>query len=191
MPSTKSWAAGGGLALPSLGWVALMQGDYAEAERSFAEEVRTMRELGNQRRISLALVTLGFVACYQGKLEEARSLFTESLKLGIQRGLQREIAPVLEGFARVAGAQAQAERAARLFGAAAALREATSTPLLRSRRADHEQQVAAVHADLGEEAFAAAWAEGRALTLEHAVAFALADDVQPPPGAEPPMGRIP
>jgi hypothetical protein len=91
----------------------------------------------------------------------------------------------------VAVAQAQSERAARLFGAAEALREAIGTPLPPADRAEHDRSVAAVRTALGEEAFAAAWAEGRALTLEHAVAFALADDVQSPPGTEPPMGRIP
>jgi hypothetical protein len=40
-------------------------------------------------------------------------------------------------------------------------------------RDDHERAVALAHARLGEETFAAAWAEGQAMSLEEAVAYAL------------------
>jgi hypothetical protein len=76
----------------------------------------------------------------------------------------------LEGFAHVAGAEGDAERAARLFGAAEALREALGAPLPPVERAHYDRSVAATRAALGEEAFAAAWAEGRALSLEQAIA---------------------
>jgi hypothetical protein len=55
-----------------------------------------------------------------------------------------------------------------------ALCEAIGIPLNLADRADHESSVAAAHSALGEEAFAAAWAEGRAMSLEAAVAYALA-----------------
>ena len=41
-------------------------------------------------------------------------------------------------------------------------------------RADYEQNVAAVRTQLGEEAFAACWAAGQAMTLDQAIEFALA-----------------
>ena len=40
-------------------------------------------------------------------------------------------------------------------------------------RADHDRDVATVRAALGEAAFAAAWAQGRAMTMEQAIAEAL------------------
>jgi hypothetical protein len=42
-----------------------------------------------------------------------------------------------------------------------------------SHRIDRERWIDVARAGLGEAAFAAAWAEGRALSLEEAVAFAL------------------
>jgi hypothetical protein len=42
-------------------------------------------------------------------------------------------------------------------------------------RAEHDQHVADAHAQLGKTAFATAWTEGQAMTLEQAVALALAD----------------
>jgi hypothetical protein len=66
--------------------------------------------------------------------------------------------------------------AARLFGAAEALRAAIGSPIPPIERAEYERAVAASRTALGEAAFAAAWAEGRAMTLERAVEFALAAD---------------
>jgi hypothetical protein len=41
---------------------------------------------------------------------------------------------------------------------------------------DHERNIAAVHAGLGEEALDRAWEEGRAMTLADAVALVLEED---------------
>ena len=56
---------------------------------------------------------------------------------------------------------------------AAALREALGTPVQPVERRTFEPAVAAARASLGEEAFAAAWVEGRAMSLEQAIAYAL------------------
>jgi hypothetical protein len=42
-------------------------------------------------------------------------------------------------------------------------------------QADHARSVAAMCAAVGEEGFAAAWAEGRALSLDQAISLAIAD----------------
>jgi hypothetical protein len=81
---------------------------------------------------------------------------------------------VLEGMAQLAWAKSQPSRAARLFGAAEALREAISFPLPPVDRADYEA-VPSIKASLGQETFAAAWAAGRATSLEDAVAFTLGE----------------
>jgi len=72
----------------------------------------------------------------------------------------------------VAGSQ-QLERAARLFGAAEALRAAAGVPLTPFDRADYDRDVAAIQAQLDNAALKAAWVEGRAMSLEQAVAYAL------------------
>ena len=60
--------------------------------------------------------------------------------------------------------------AARLWGRALALREAMGAPISPVERASYERSVAAARALLGEKAFAAAWAEGRNMTPEQALA---------------------
>jgi DNA-binding NarL/FixJ family response regulator len=78
-----------------------------------------------------------------------------------------------------------AERAARLFGAAEALHERIGSPPSVGQRKDHEPVIPAVLAALGEDAFRAAWAAGRALSVERAVALAL-ETGSPAPVAPPP-----
>ena len=60
-----------------------------------------------------------------------------------------------------------------MFGAAEALQEVFFFILAPADRADHDRDLATVRAALGEAVFAAAWAEGQALTLEQVIAEAL------------------
>jgi hypothetical protein len=78
----------------------------------------------------------------------------------------------LVGLASVAAAQGKPQRGARLLGAADALRDTVGSPLSPMDRTDREHALAAVCALLEEEAFAAAWAEGQALTVDQVVAEA-------------------
>jgi hypothetical protein len=79
----------------------------------------------------------------------------------------------VEGLAALAGAQGRWQEAAQLLGAAAIVREANGFPLRRGERATRDRTVAAAQAALGEAAYAVAWAAGRALSLDEAVALAL------------------
>ena len=76
----------------------------------------------------------------------------------------------------VAGRQEQFERAARLLGAAEALAATLDRSLPVALPAEYVRTVEAAHAALSEEAFAAAREEGRAMTLEQAVAYACASN---------------
>jgi hypothetical protein len=94
-----------------------------------------------------------------------------------EMGDRQNSASLLESFGFLAVAAGQdadgARRAGRLYGAAESLREAIGWPRAPAEWEEHEGQVAAARARLGEAAFATAWAEGRAMTLEQAIAHAL------------------
>jgi hypothetical protein len=100
-------------------------------------------------------------------------LYQECLLLRRELSDKTGIADVLERLAQLAGAQRQPRRGACLFGAAAALRQVIGAPLSPNERAECEQAVAALRAVMGEQAFAAAWTEGWALSLEEAIELAL------------------
>ena len=80
---------------------------------------------------------------------------------------------MLAGLAGSCGSTGDAGRAARLFGAAHALRESVGIPLRPIARPEYERDVAAVRTRLDEASWQAAWAEGQAMTLEQAIAYAL------------------
>jgi hypothetical protein len=67
----------------------------------------------------------------------------------------------------------QPERAARLLGAAEAFCETLGAHPPVAMAAEYEYAVAAGRAALGEAAFAAVWAEGRAMPLNQVIAEAL------------------
>ena len=67
-------------------------------------------------------------------------------------------------------AQGEPAWAARLWGAAEALREAIGTPLPPVECADYEAAIIAARTSLGENAFTIAWAQGRTMTPEQALA---------------------
>jgi predicted ATPase/Tfp pilus assembly protein PilF/DNA-binding XRE family transcriptional regulator len=162
--------------LNSLGDVAHQQGDYARAAALHEEALALQRALGDKLGIASSLHNLGHVAYDQGDHGRAAALVGESLLLGRDIGARHLVAASLESLGWVAAARGQAEQAARLAGATVALREILGVPLPPAFRAGHDRAVQAMRAALGEEAFAAAWAEGRTLPLEAAIAAALQAD---------------
>ena len=60
-----------------------------------------------------------------------------------------------------------------MWGVAEALREAINAPLIPSARDDYNRQMAQARNAMDEDAFAAGWLKGRAMTMEQAVDYAL------------------
>jgi hypothetical protein len=89
----------------------------------------------------------------------------------------------LEGLAVVAGMRGEAEHSARLLGAAGRLLEEAGASVYNYYKPDrslYERTTANVRSRLGERAFGEAWAEGRAMTPERAVEYALENDEASP-----------
>jgi predicted ATPase len=161
--------------------VALGMGDRERARRLAERAVSLGRELGAREAVSVALPTLASIARADGDHERARRLFGEGLLFSAEVGDGTNVAYYLEGFATLA-AEGEPERAARLWGAAEAVLEqieVISYPHA-ADRSFNDRQLAAVRASLEERAWEEAWNEGRAMTTEQAVAYALEPDVQLP-----------
>jgi DNA-binding CsgD family transcriptional regulator/tetratricopeptide (TPR) repeat protein len=152
------------------GWFFLSQGDAGTAHPLLEKSLALFREGGQRQYIAELLSLLARLAVVQGEHATARDLYEESLTLTREMDYQLGIAPCLEGLAVVVAAQGEPTWAARLWGTAEALRQAIGAPLPLVERADYERAVASAHAQLGEEAFVAAWVEGRTMTLEQALA---------------------
>jgi DNA-binding CsgD family transcriptional regulator/tetratricopeptide (TPR) repeat protein len=157
-------------ALGVLGMTALSRGDLAAA-RSLAGESRTIFEsIGDRRGVAKTLTVMGDIFLEEGELEAARARHEEGLEILRDLDDRWGMAWCLEGLAGVTASQGQPARAARIFGAAEALREAIEGPRPPVRQAIYKREVAAARAGLDDKAFAAAWAEGRAMAPEQALA---------------------
>jgi predicted ATPase/DNA-binding CsgD family transcriptional regulator len=150
--------------------IALSEQETARADDLAQESLAVFREIGDRWWLAWTLHVLGRVERQRGDLKAARSRYRESLALTQQLG-EKWITPFpLEGLAGVVATQGDLRWAAQLWGAAEALREAMAFPLLPADRAGYEQAVHSARAQLGASAFAAAWAEGRAMTPGQALA---------------------
>ena len=108
-----------------------------------------------------------------GDEARATALLAESLAVFKAMGNGEGVANVLDMFAGLAAAQGRTERAARLWGAAERLHDPGTTRVSPIRRTRYEGYRAAAHAQRAEAPFTQAWAEGRAMALEQAIAYAL------------------
>jgi predicted ATPase len=159
--------------LTHLGFTFLFQGDLDRATATSEEAATMFREQKHTSYLADALNNLGWVALLRGDSERARALYAESMRSHREVGFKVDAPENLLGLACVAAAQGESERAARLFGASEALPEAMGAPLEPGERALQEPYLAAARSQLDETSWQEAWAEGRAMTLEEAIAYAL------------------
>jgi len=172
--------------------VLLGQGNLAAADVQAEEALGLFRELSYKGGMAEALFVLARVQARQGNYPVARRHYEEILMLAREGDEQRNIPRIpfrveysrdyaafpsegderwnipfyVEGLAEVVAAQGEGEWAARLWGAAETLREDLHAPLLAIFRTEYERAIATARTQVGEKLFTAAWAQGRAMTLE-------------------------
>jgi predicted ATPase len=158
------------------GTILLLQGDHDRAISVFEEALAMARQGGNMHAASVALYNLAQVALLRDDHEQATRILEEGVTLSEQMRDRANLSYFVEGLAVAAGAQELAERSTRLFGAAEGLMEAVGAPVYNYVKVDpslYQRTKASARSQLGEEAFEAAWPEGRAMTFEQAVEYAL------------------
>jgi len=155
----------------SLGYLALGQKDYDQAEVLFDESLALWQELGTTRQILFLIEETGWIAYRRrGDNLAAHLSLLKALQGFSAMGNKWAIMQILERLAVLANEEGIPVKAVKLFGAAEALRERINIPLPPELRAEHEQSLAALHAQLSEETFARAWETGRAMTVEQVTA---------------------
>jgi tetratricopeptide (TPR) repeat protein len=159
--------------LAEMAGIAQRRGDPRAARALLEERLAICRKLGNSDLLVHALGALGNLERGEGDYARARALYQESLCLRRELGSLFALAQSLEDMAVLAGRERQAERSIRLLGACEAFCETLGARLPVAVVEEYERTVAEGRAALGEAAFAAAWAEGRAMSLDAAAAYAL------------------
>jgi predicted ATPase/DNA-binding CsgD family transcriptional regulator len=160
--------------LSHLGIASLRQGDHGKAAWYFGEALEISREIGDGLIGSIALYNLALEES-RGDRERAQELYAEGLGLAVEMGDKANAAYCLEALAGLIAERDEPERAARLFGASETLLEAVGGPRYVQAQASvlYEHAVESLRSRLGEEAFEAAWAEGRRMSPEDARGYAL------------------
>jgi hypothetical protein len=153
--------------------VAFYTDDYPRAQQ-LHERITAVLEVRNKSLTSALARMKGYVLLHQDKWSEAGASLRESLVDNAALGDRLAVAASLAAFAALALAQADMQRAARLFGASEAVHESVPTRFLSWDQREMQRHLAALRAQLDEATLNVAWAEGRALTYQQAMDYALA-----------------
>jgi predicted ATPase/class 3 adenylate cyclase len=151
------------------GLLALDEGETALAYSRVEQAVALFKEMRHQYGTTVSLYAFAQVVGASGDDARSQSLYEEGIAVARKTG-NRHVAFGLEGLARVVAVQGELSWAARLWGAAETLRETIGAPIPPVERPAYESSVTAARAQLGEKLFATAWAEGRLMTPEQALA---------------------
>ena len=161
----------------ALASAAIEEGDYDSAASQLEESLALCRELGDRRNTGYSLYILGMTELLRDDLDRGATLLEECVPIVRELEYWFGGAYTLLGQGKVAALHSKSGRAARLWGAAEALREKMSMSLSHFDfvHSGYERDLSAVRAALSEASFEAAWAEGRAMSPERAIEYALGE----------------
>ncbi len=148
--------------------IALARGDLVAARHWADEAVSAMRGW----HLAMALRTRARVAIAQGELGQAERDAHDALTVAADVHAHSGIPDTLECIADLAVKADGHREAARLFGAADGIRQRIGVVRFKIYDAEYENSLGALRDAMGEEDFAAAWAEGAALSTDEALAYA-------------------
>jgi predicted ATPase/DNA-binding CsgD family transcriptional regulator len=160
-------------ALTVLGVISRMQGDMPRAKEAYQESLNIGRETGDKLREVVMLGYLGNFALREGEAEQAQARYQQSLSMSEVIGYQVGIVEALAGLAEAAECLDQLKRGARLFSVADAFYDLHGFVLHTIYRLEYERSKARVREQLDKATFDTLWAEGQAISLEEAIAYAL------------------
>jgi tetratricopeptide (TPR) repeat protein len=162
-----------GMSIMGLGMRERLSGRHESAREYFEAGLIIFKRMHNKHFENVMLSELGHIARQSGDYTQAVETYKKTIVHWQEVGSRSAIAHQLECFALIAVVQDQPQRATRLFGAAQALRERIDSHMMDYERVEYDQTVERLHASLAGAEFDALWAEGRQLTMEQAIEFAL------------------
>lgn len=159
--------------------IAFAEDDRATARSQCEQSLAISREIEHGPAIVQTLLRLVPIALAEGNLNEARALLEESLARQRKTGDRIFAAWILEEWGALADALSYPKRAARLYGAVDAIREEVGSVRPQPEEPVWRRRLDDVQSTLGSESFAEAWSEGRKMSQEAAVEYAVSDLDEP------------
>jgi tetratricopeptide (TPR) repeat protein len=156
------------------GVVAISQGDYERARKLYFAAIETCREARSDYLLTGSLGNLGLVYLFKGEKEQAREYFLQVSKLAQEKWEPGHKANSIYWLAMYSFEQKQFRKFIKLNsfleGKNLLFLYLLFFPMIQTT---FHSNVAAARAELGEESFQRAEAEGKTMTLDQALAYAL------------------
>jgi predicted ATPase/class 3 adenylate cyclase len=165
------WALATSLA--NLGAEAEPAGELAAARAAFEEALELYAELGEPAAAAEVQQNLAWVTLNEGAIDDAERLWLEALPVLQTAGYPYVLRSLLSGLASVSNARGDPVRGTRLMAAVVRSRAESGEVLDPGGQKTADDRVATLRAQLPPKDFAAAWAEGEALSLDEAIDYAL------------------
>ncbi|MEU3452808.1 BTAD domain-containing putative transcriptional regulator [Micromonospora sp. NPDC006766] len=161
--------------LTMLGDIARTEGSLDEARECFAEAMRRVEAvpMGAPQFRATLLTAMGHLALADGDAATARRWVAEAVDCGKAAHDMPVVAIVTVGWVAIAAAESRYELAAELLGTSDSLRGRPDRSNLDAQRLAEQ-----LRAELGDEAYAAAYARGHGLSRADALAFVGTDPVR-------------
>jgi len=155
--------------------IALRQGNYNQAHSDLQEELDITEEIGARMHSLWCRTHLGYLALCEGNLTKAQGVFAKTASIFFNDRNEIGVVFNLEGVAGVYVATGKPAIAARLIGWADITRQKIGDTRPRLEQADVDKIIVLCLAKMGEVAFSDAYEDGKKMSLDEAVAYALED----------------
>ena len=156
-----------------LATIAIHTNDYQSARVSLLESVRIYEEVGARFNVILEKSNLAHLERRRGNFAGALEYYRETILAFRDIAQTGAVSHQLECFGFIALEENRDERALQLFAAASALREQRGTPMTPDEELYFAEQLTGLREKLDEKQFEQAWSNGRGMTMEQAIEFAL------------------
>jgi predicted ATPase len=157
----------------NLGLLALAQNEFERAEALLQEAREMFWKLGDLLNTSVADLNLGNLALAQNDFDLAEKRCVNVVLDLQERAEVYGIDGALDVLGSVAASRGEIRRAARIWGGVEGYRDASDIPWPPDEREMIEPHIEAARTRLDEADWTMAWEEGRAMTLDQAVDYAL------------------
>jgi predicted ATPase/class 3 adenylate cyclase len=160
-------------ALITQGNLAYRQGNYDRACTYYEEAISLGEKIGDFYHLLWVRAYMAYVVLRQGNFQRARALFEDSIRQTQKADLMIATVYAIEGLASLNVQQGQPHSAARLFAWADAMREKIGDQRPPVEQDSVEGDLEIIHSELSDPDVERLSAEGKAMALDQALAYAL------------------
>jgi len=159
--------------LTGKGILCTLRGEYEPARAFMQKNIDDLEKTGNRMGVLWGRARLGYVALHEGSVAEAHQILVDTIENFHTDGNKNGLVFALDRMSSLYVVTNKHEVATRLIGWSDATRKEIGDPRPRIEQADLDEDIAAIKAKLGVDAYETAYNLGRSLALDEAVAFTL------------------